>query len=261
MIHLNAQLKLQIRILYSSAWQHFPLILQGIIMNLNLLSGVLDLIYPVVCFNCGNALVKHEKILCSFCSLKLPLTNFHNDPFNVMAKSLWGRVPVDFATSFLYFRKSGITQILLHQLKYAERTDVGKDLGNRFGTQLKDNSFVARADCLIPVPLHAKKLRARGYNQSEVICKGMQEILNIPILNNLSRISYTDSQTRKRRFDRWLNVSEKFVITNPESLEGKRILLIDDVFTTGATLEACCEVLNTVKNISIGAATLAIAAY
>jgi ComF family protein len=233
-------------------------IFTGIIMNLNLLSGVLDLIYPVVCFNCGNSLVKHEQILCSHCSLKLPFTNFHHDPVNIMAKALWGRVSLDFATAFLYFRKSGITQILLHQLKYSARIDVGKDLGNRFGRQLKDNQFVAYADYLVPVPLHAKKLRVRGFNQSEIICEGLQEILGIPILKSISRISYTDSQTKKRRFDRWLNVSEKFVLSNPDQLVGKRVLLIDDVFTTGATIEACCQVLKTVQNISIGAATIAI---
>jgi predicted amidophosphoribosyltransferase len=106
--------------------------------------------------------------------------------------------------------------------------------------------------------LHAKKLRVRGFNQSEIICEGLQEILGIPILKSISRISYTDSQTKKRRFDRWLNVSEKFVLSNPDQLVGKRVLLIDDVFTTGATIEACCQVLKTVQNISIGAATIAV---
>ena len=229
---------------------------------MKLLTGILDLIYPVVCINCGNSLVTHESIICTFCAVKLPVTNFHKDPVNDMAKALWGRVNIDFATAFLYFRKSGITQKLLHQLKYKGRQDIGINLGNRFGNHLKENRFVSSADYLMPVPLHISKKKARGFNQSQLICEGLSQSLGIPVSdNNLMRISYTDTQTRKKRFERWLNVSEKFILNEPEQLEGKRILLVDDVFTTGATMEACCHALNEVKDISVGVASLAIATH
>lgn len=226
---------------------------------MKLFTGILDLIFPVVCVNCGNELVTHETIICTFCAVKLPVTNFHNDPVNDMTKALWGRVNIDFASAFLYFKKAGIAQKLLHQLKYKGRKDVGINMGNRFANHLKENSFISSVDYLIPIPLHKSKAKARGFNQSELICQGMSEVLSTPILKNISRISFTDTQTRKRRFDRWLNVSEKFVLNEPEILEGKRVLLVDDVFTTGATIEACCQSLKNVNGISIGVATLAIA--
>lgn len=226
---------------------------------MKLFTGILDLIYPVVCINCGNSLVTHETIICTFCAVKLPVTNFHKDPVNDMSKALWGRVNIDFATAFLYFKKAGITQKLLHHLKYKGRKDIGLNLGQRFGNQLKENRFISSLDYLIPVPLHKSKAKARGFNQSQVICEGLSDVLSVPICTELSRISFTDTQTRKRRFDRWLNVSEKFVINNPEVLEGKRVLIVDDVFTTGATIEACCQALKDVDGISMGVATLAIA--
>ena len=147
----------------------------------------------------------------------------------------------------------------LHEALKKFGKDVGINMGNRFANHLKENSFISSIDYLIPVPLHKSKAKARGFNQSELICQGMSEVLSTPILKNISRISFTDTQTRKRRFDRWLNVSEKFVLSEPEILEGKRVLLVDDVFTTGATIEACCETLKNVNGISIGVATLAIA--
>jgi competence protein ComFC len=226
---------------------------------MNIFTGVLDLIYPVVCIHCGISLVKTESLICSFCNARLPQTHFHKDPVNEMTRAMWGRANIEFATAFLFFKKAGITQGLLHQLKYKGRKEVGIQFGNRFGSQLIENPFISHTDYLIPVPLHSKKLRARGYNQSKIICDGMNSSLNIPVLENLHRISYTDTQTRKRRFDRWLNVSEKFILTNQDMLENKRVLLVDDVFTTGATVEACCKVLESVKGISIGIATLAIA--
>ncbi len=228
---------------------------------MKLFTGILDLIFPVVCVNCGNSLVLNETILCTICIVKLPITNFHKDPDNDIAKALWGRVNIDFATAFLYFKKAGITQQLLHQLKYRGRKDIGVYLGRQFGNKIRGIDFISTVDYIIPVPLHKSKAKSRGYNQSQLICEGMSEVLSIPVCNNLIRISFTDTQTRKRRFDRWLNVSEKFVLNEPELLEGKRILLVDDVFTTGATIEACCQAFKNVNNISIGVATLAMAAH
>lgn len=228
---------------------------------MNVFKGILDLIFPVICLNCSNALVTHEAVICTFCAVKLPVTNYHTHPINSMSKALWGRVNIDFATAFLYFKKAGMTQELLHQLKYKGRKDIGINLGQRFGNQIKENYFIKTTDFLMPVPLHKTKTASRGYNQSEVICKGLSEVLDIPICNSLLRIADTQTQTKKRRFERWLNVSEKFSIDKPEYLEGKQILLVDDVFTTGATIEACCLAFDGIKDISIGVATLAIAAH
>jgi len=223
--------------------------------------GLLDLVFPVVCINCGKSMIGSERILCTFCMLKLPLTNYHTDPENEMAKSLWGRVQLEFCTAYLFFKKGGITQNLLHKLKYKGGKEVGIIFGNRFGRMIKENDFISSLDFIIPVPLHPKKLKARGFNQCEKIAEGVSLALGVPVLNNnLIRVIHTESQTRKKRFERWLNVSEKFALSNPQLLEGKRILIIDDVFTTGATIEACCEVFKTVKNVRIGVATLALAA-
>jgi len=227
---------------------------------LKFISAILDLVYPVVCLNCGRSLVINESIICSFCGLKLPFTNFHRDSENEMMKALWGRVEIDFATAYLYFRKEGITQKILHQIKYKGKNDFGVNLGRGFGNHLRNTPFISGTDFLIPVPLHDSKLKSRGYNQSALICEGLSLALNIPVIqNNLVRVSFTDTQTRKGRFERWLNVSQKFELTDPKMFEGKRILIIDDVFTTGATIEACCQVFKEINGISIGIATLAVA--
>lgn len=193
------------------------------------------------------------------CRVKLPLTNHYLDPVNEMSRALWGRANVQFAAAYLFFKKNGITQSLLHQLKYRNKPEIGIEFGSKFGAQLCCNPFPCVADYLLPVPIHASKLKSRGYNQSKIICEGMQRELHIPVIENLVRIRSSETQTHKHRFERWLNVSEQFKLNDGHLLKGKRVILVDDVFTTGATVEACCRELEQIEGIEIGIATLAVA--
>lgn len=228
--------------------------------GMNFLKGLVDLFFPEVCIYCSQTLVKTEKVICTFCEAQLPVAEFESFSDNKIIKSMWGRVNVEFAGSYLHFRKGGITQQILHFLKYKNRKDIGWYFGNRLAHFIKNEDFVKNADFIIPVPLHKTKLRKRGYNQSAEICKGLSEVLRIPVSeNNLLRITNTQTQTRKKRFERWTNVSTNFIIKNPEFYEGKNLLLVDDVFTTGATIEACCQPFLNINNVKIGIVVLAVA--
>ncbi len=223
--------------------------------------GLLDLIYPELCVHCSRVLVTSEHVLCLPCSLQLPVTNFHLEPENEMIKALWGRIDIQYASSFLFFKKGGITQTLLHQLKYKSRKDIGRVLGHLYGTQIRKEDFIKCIDYILPVPLHKSKLRARGYNQSEEFGRGLSEALGIPLSKALQRKVMTPTQTNRKRFERWVNVSNKFVLENPECFEGKTVILVDDVFTTGATVEACYHALQEAKKLKVGVITLAIAVH
>jgi ComF family protein len=169
-----------------------------------------------------------------------------------------GRVNIKQATSFCYFDKGGHLQHLLHQLKYKGNREVGCKMGILFGYDLIQMPLYQDIDAIIPVPLHPNKERKRGFNQSVEICNGLSESMNRPIiLGNLVREIHTTSQTRKGRFERWENVSGIFNVKNETPLIGKHLLLIDDVVTTGATLEACCEPLLKIPGVRVSIATIA----
>lgn len=209
--------------------------------------------------SCGNALNQQEETICVSCQLKLPKTGFHMHAENPVSRIFWGRVNIEAATSFLFFSKQGKVQNLIHQLKYRRQTNVGMLLGELFGNDLQESSFFDNIDFIIPVPLHQKKLRKRGYNQSMVIAEGMNRSMGTEIFTGLQRKMHSSTQTKKSRYERWENVKDIFEIINPEKLENKYILLIDDVLTTGATLEACATILSEVPDIKISIATLAYA--
>lgn len=227
---------------------------------MNFLKGLSDLFFPEICINCNRTLVSGEKIICTFCEAILPINKLSINNKNKIIKSLWGRVNIDFAYAYLNFRKEGITQNILHFLKYKNRKDIGLHFGKLLALSIKDEEFIKNTDFLIPVPLHKSKQKKRGYNQSYEICKGINEVLKIPVLgDNIIRISKTLSQTNKHRFERWENVSKNFEVKNKGIFVEKNILIVDDVFTTGATIEACCQPLQKIDNLKIGIATLAIA--
>ncbi|MCC6720774.1 MAG: ComF family protein [Bacteroidia bacterium] len=227
---------------------------------MNFLKGLSDLFFPEICVNCNRTLVNGEKIICTFCEAILPINKLSINNDNKIIKSLWGRVNIDFAYAYLNFRKEGITQNILHFLKYKNRKDIGLHFGKLLALSIKDEEFIKNTDFLIPVPLHKSKQKKRGYNQSYEICKGINEVLKIPVLgDNIIRISKTLSQTNKHRFERWENVSKNFEVKNKGIFVEKNILIVDDVFTTGATIEACCQPLQKIDNLKIGIATLAIA--
>lgn len=210
------------------------------------------LLYPNICAGCGTDLSGKE-VVCAACCASLPVTNFHMHANNPIEKIFWGRVPLLSAFSYLYFNKHSIVRQLLHQLKYQSNPEVGYFFGRRMGQVMLQSNRYTDLDALIPLPLHDSKLKSRGYNQAETIAEGIAEILRIPILNSVvTRPSQNQTQTHKNRTERWKNTCGKFLVKKSKELEKKHILLIDDVVTTGATLEACAsELLNLKAAISI----------
>lgn len=226
----------------------------------NLLTDFIRLFFPVTCAACHKNLLRRERLLCTECYLNLPRTRFHEDLENSVCQLFWGRVKIERATALYYYFKHSRYQHLIHQLKYQGKTDVGVELGKMLGGELKRSGFTDGIDILVPVPLHPKKERQRGYNQSVSICEGLSETTGLPIdNNNLARIVFTETQTSKSRSDRYCNVQDAFTIKKTEIFENKHILLIDDVVTTGATLEACSNKLLEIYGTKVSIASLAIA--
>lgn len=214
--------------------------------------------FPELCAACGRGLYKNEDIICTYCKYHLPLTNFHSDLNNKMARQLWGRFAFEQAIAFLYFQKGSRVQNLMHQLKYNKRPEVGFKLGELHAYQLLRSEAWKKTDLIIPVPLHSLKLKKRGYNQSEQISLGMASVLQLPIsTNHLVRAAYTETQTKKSRFARYENLKDTFLIHNGFELREKHVMLVDDVMTTGATLEACSLELLKIEGLKISICTAA----
>jgi ComF family protein len=227
---------------------------------MSLLDDFISLIFPKICAACGNSLWKHEETICLSCEFHLPRTNYHLSLENPVGALFWGRVSLVSAAAFLYFHKGSKVQRLIHQLKYKGRKDIGLFLGRSYGSLLKNSPFFQTVEVILPVPLHPKKLRQRGYNQSELFAIGLGESMNIPVnAGLLYRKKATETQTKKSRFRRWQNVAEVFAVNGPEVLEMKHVLVVDDVITTGATLESCIQSLSNIKGIRISAAAIAVA--
>ncbi len=219
----------------------------------------IGLFFPKICASCDNNLMRNERFLCTQCLWELPKTNFHNDIENEVAKTFWGRVVVENATAHFYFQKGGHVQKLLHKLKYKNQKEIGVELGKIIGFDLLGTAYSA-IDMVIPVPLHKSKLRKRGYNQSEYIARGISEILKKPLdTKSLVRSLANQSQTKKHRYERWTNVEGIFLVTDVEDIANKHVLLIDDVITTGSTLEACVEALQMAPNVKVSIAVVAMA--
>ena len=219
---------------------------------------LISLFYPQLCAGCNTSLVKGEEVLCLHCLADLPRTNYHLFPENPVFQLFIGRANITLASSFCRFDKGGRLQHLLHQLKYKGNCEVGIKMGILFGYDLLQSPPYQNIDAIIPVPLHPKKEKKRGYNQSAEICKGLADSMNRPVISgNLVKEVHTSSQTRKGRFERWENVSGIFIVKNESLLAGKHLLLVDDVVTTGATLEACCEPLLKISGVRVSIATLA----
>jgi len=203
-------------------------------------------------------LQRWEEEICNFCLSELPLTNFEDDPDNLVAKVFWGRVYLEQAVSWFYFHKESIYQKAIHQLKYQNRPGIGVALGKEFGYQLAQSGSFIIPDLIVPVPLHQKKQKKRGYNQSEKISHGLSKALEIPTYPHiLHKIENTSTQTNKSRYDRFINVVDSYQVRQAELVENKHIFLIDDVLTTGATIEACSIKLLEIPGVKLSVGTLA----
>lgn len=220
-----------------------------------------NLFFPALCVTCGERLISQENFLCMSCWHDLPVTNFHKNPDNKVAQLFWGRVEVENASSFYAYKKGSRYQQLIHYIKYKGMKELGFETGRRFAFALLETKF-EEADIIVPVPLHAKKVKKRGFNQSELIANGIADVFQKPVsCDNIFRKVFTSTQTKKNRFERWQNVDGIFGIKQPELFKGKHILLIDDVVTTGATLEACAVQLLKLEDVKVSIATLAFADY
>lgn len=201
--------------------------------------SLLHLIFPHVCAGCGTDLSNTENQLCLRCAAALPQTFFELHGNNPVEKKLWGRLPVQAATAQYYFTRESLVQQIVHEIKYRNNTSLGRQIGRMMGRSLlQSGRFMV--DVLIPLPLFPEKEKKRGYNQSMVLCRGIADEMQIPVLNDIViRPQFTETQTKKGRIERWKNMDGKFVLKDESAIAGKHVLLIDDVITTGATLESC----------------------
>ncbi|WP_022825693.1 ComF family protein [Hymenobacter norwichensis] len=223
-----------------------------------IIADFVGLIFPKVCLACEEPLSRGEDHLCTICRAQLPYTDYHLLPAdaNPLARRFWGRVPVRYALSYLRFLRRGRVQHLLHQLKYRGQRDIGLVLGRWYGHDLARQGY--QFDAVVPVPLHTRKLAKRGYNQSDPFAAGLAESLGIPWhADALRRLEHTDSQTRKNRLERWQNVAAVFEAADVAAIQGKHVLIVDDVLTTGATLEACAAALLAAGAAEVSIATIA----
>lgn len=220
--------------------------------------GLERLVFPELCASCSHSLFNNEQAICNRCIRKLPLSYYHINRSNPVVKTFWGRIPFEFASAQYIFRKGTEIQELLHNIKYGNREDAAITAGKLMGQDVQDLEWFQQIDMLLPVPLHPAKQKKRGYNQSEALCKGLSMVTQKPaVVNQLIRTENTSTQTKKGRFQRWENVEYVFKISAPAELENKHVLIVDDVITTGATIEGCAQVLLKVRGIKVSVLSLA----
>jgi ComF family protein len=225
-----------------------------------MLKYLLNLFFPPVCSGCNSFLLTNEKVLCTLCRHNIPLTNHHLNPENEAFKKFYGRIPLEYASAFFYFHKKGIVQELIHKLKYKGHQEIGSLLGTWYAEDLKEKTTVKTADIIIPVPLHKKKLRERGYNQVTTFGLALSKELGIPYNDSLLfRTTYSKTQSQKSLLDRSEGINAVFNVSFNEKDHNKHYLLVDDVITTGATLEACSRALLKIPGARVSILCMAMA--
>jgi len=228
-------------------------------MKMKYVQDLFNLFYPKTCDCCSQNLLDQEQIICIGCSIDLPLVDNNDFKSNALTQILEGRVVVENGASFLYYHPAGKVKQLIHQLKYQNNQEIGTFLGNWFGAILLERNPFKHVDYIIPVPLHQKKQKKRGYNQLTNFGKSISGILKIPYLSDvLIKTNTSNTQTGKKRLERFANLETKFRLVNTNFIQNKHLLLIDDVITTGATLEACSKELLKAGNVKISIATIAL---
>ena len=221
--------------------------------------NLLNLFFPKVCLGCQNHLTDNELHICTTCRHQLPLTNFHFEASNAVHKMMYGRIKLEEATALLHFSKKGIVQQLMHNLKYRGHEVVGEFLGEWLGEELKNSEAYKLIDVVVPVPLHKSKRKQRGYNQVDKFGKALAIALDADYNSStLIKTTATKTQVFKDRLKRSSNIEANFTVSEKESLKHKHVLLVDDIITTGATIEACANVLFEIEGLKLSLATMAI---
>jgi len=227
---------------------------------IRLVEDFVSLLFPRICHACGEHLVRNETIVCTACMVDIPKTDFHTRRENELEKGFWGRCYIDRAAAFAIYQRGGKMQKLIHRLKYDGICPVGTHLGMVYGRILEESGFTDGIDFIIPVPLHKSRERKRGFNQSRVIAEGISAATGIEVMNGiLVRTVRSATQTNRSRYGRWENVEGIFRLENHESVENRNILLVDDVITTGSTIEGCVQELRSAQNVNVSVVALATA--
>lgn len=223
------------------------------IYMLHLISCLFNLIAPKTCVICDNRVNHNDTFICEVCNLTLPRTNHILNPYdNNMAKTFWARFPIERAAALFHYETGSKVSKPIQLLKYFNRPDLGEELGRFIAHEFQEQDFFEGISYIIPVPLTKERLKKRGYNQSEMIAKGISKVISIPVRTNvIARKKFATSQTKNDKLERMMNVEDAFLLQNTDQLEGKHILIVDDIVTTGSTIAACGRELGKIKDIKI----------
>ena len=226
----------------------------------SLADDLISILFPRLCHACGDHLVRNENQICTACHIAIPKTGFHKVRDNEAEKLFWGRCRIEKAAAYAFYTKGGRMSRLVYRLKYDGFRDIGFELGRVYGLMLAESGFMDDIDIIIPVPLHRKKERKRGFNQSQIIAEGIASVSGKEIVSgNLVRETVTATQTVRSRIERWKNVEGIFRVSDAGALKNQHVLVVDDVITTGSTIDACTTALSAVEGIRVSAVALAVA--
>ncbi len=226
--------------------------------RISIFHSLLHLFFPKTCCGCGTVLLSENILFCIYCQASMPVTCFEFFPTNPIEKIFWGRVVVEAASAHLYFTTGSSVQRSLHLLKYKGKKEIGIYFGKCMSTALIHSRRFSECEMIIPLPLFAEREKKRGFNQATLIATGLSLQLKIPVVEDVVvRVKRTDTQTHKSRIQRWKNMESTFEIREPLKIMGRHVLLVDDVVTTGASLEACARVLQNIPGVKISIACLA----